>query len=169
MVERASRLEDEMKVQALLLQQLNGCMSLMILGEQSWHGRQVFCRFRNESWHRDQRLAGRFAHMTDAVFEDEVIGEIGLVHDGLKGVPLEVLQAVQVEVLDRVLDKSTMVTSFGTGFKDPSLGWVRQTLLTFPKIPVGDVEEVPWNPLLEEMFGIPPKCVSLAAREQAMS
>lgn len=152
-------------VKALFVSQHNGCASFLLFGP-SIEGRQVFCRFRDEAWHRQARFDGRFKHLTDASFEAEVIGEIGLVHDGSRAVDLAVIQAVQAEISRVVIDNGSLVKALGTGFKDESLGWVVKNLTV---LPVGEVQELDWDPLLADLFGLPLKAVGLAAREAAMN
>lgn len=155
-------------VRALFLQQHLGVLSFLIFGGKD-HGKQVFARVRDEQWHRDARRRGQFDQHSDAGFEANVIGEVGLVTDGNRGVHLDTINAVWSTTNEVVLDKSSLVRSLGTGFNSPELGWIRSNVETLP-LPV--VQELGWDELDELTASLFPNGMqarSLALRDKALA
>ena len=151
-------------IKLIPIQQLLGVFSFLVLGGER-HGSQVMVRAYSREWYENKWTESNdFAHYTRAAFEQKVLGEIGIVHDGSRHVPPDVVCAVWNELQrHRCANPDIFVNSMSTGFFAPEVGWVRSS---FEAIPLPIVREIDAEDFAAVSFPEGVRALSLAARHR---
>jgi hypothetical protein len=151
-------------IKLIPMQQLLGVFSFLVFGGER-HGSQVMVRAYCHEWYEQKWAESKdFARYDRASFEENVLGEIGIVHDGSRHVPPDVVCAVWNELQRmRLTNPDIFVNSISTGFYAPEVGWVRSS---FEAIPLPIVRESSPEEFDSISFPEGVRALSLAARHR---
>ena len=151
-------------IKLIPMQQHLGVFSFLVFGGER-HGSQVMVRAYCHEWYEHKwAQSNDFSHYDRATFEEKVLGEIGIVHDGARHVPPDVVCAVWNEIQrSRCANPDIFVNSMSTGFYAPEVGWVRSS---FEAIPLPVVREIGVDEYNSVSFPETVRAVSLSSRHR---
>lgn len=91
-------------------------------------GRMITVRYLNRDWHLQNR-AELFGHLTDAQFDSDILGSIGIVHASGQPVPAGIVCRIEAELAYERRSITRVVSNLCTGVSDAMGNWRRLTLL----------------------------------------
>lgn len=120
----------------------HGLVNFVALGG-PFIGRIITVRYLSRAWHVEHRTE-HFGHLTDAQFQNDILGSIGIVHASGQPVPAGVVCRIQaVELAFERAASNRVVPDLCTGVRDAMGNWRRLTLLEQDQLfPTEDADEV---------------------------